>query len=564
MKSFFYPLLAATLLTLAGTANATPYYVSDCGSGATSSCVAGNDANAGTSPAAPWKSCAKVTERFPGLAAGDQVLFARGSAQNACKLYFLSNLNSRANNRIVLGAYTPAWANSTTAAPILNGALSTYTLSLLNSGNATHDEGYVVQDLHFVGGGLTAQMPAIMMSNDVKYVTIQRVEVEQYPLAIQCGGGTNNPLGAGSDGLTEHIIVRGSNIHHNRGMGILSGCNDTLIENNTFDNNGVGMLDHHIYLTDAAVQSVYRPATQVVVRGNKLTNNSPYASATAVSPTPGTCGAVAIVAHGQINGLVIENNIVAEPTVPASGSCWGISVDSGSYGRKEGFSNVAIRGNTVVNYAMGIGLDLCDSCTVENNYVYSERGGSSGVVAPSKFFSAVVAGNTPNNNLTVRNNTVYMKNPTYGSVGVRVSRDGSNHQVASNLIYFGAGSTAETACFNTSGLAASAFPTFDYNLCFFAATTGKWDTSRGTLATQRAAGLDLHSQAADPNLTTPSGPTFAVSLGVGSPAIKAGHPSSSSKFSHGGLRRDTTSDIGAFQSGATIVVPSSPTSMTVK
>ncbi len=552
------------LLALNGAAHATSYYVSDCGAGANSKCVAGNDSNTGTSQEAPWKTCDKVTAKFPSLAAGDQILFARGSAQNACKLYYLSNLNSRAANPIVFGAYVPSWATSTTATPILNGTASTYTLGLINSGYSTHDEGYVIQDLNFIGPGITSTAAALMMSNDVKYVTIRRIEVAGYRLGIQCDGGTNNPLSTGSDGVTEHIVIRDSNIHHNRGIGLLSACSDTLVENNRFDNNGVGMLDHHIYLTNSGVQKVAAASKQVVIRGNTLTNNSPYASTTALLPTPGLCGAVAIVVHGLHDGLVIENNTVAETTVPASGSCWGISADSGGYGVKEGSTNVAIRGNTVINYALGIGLDICDTCVIENNYVYSERPASAGIGAPSKYFSAAISGNTLNNRLSVRNNTIYMKNPTYGTVALRVSRDGGNHSVASNLVYFGAGSTATTACFNTAGLPTTAFITFDHNLCYFSATPGVWDAIRTSLGSQQTAGLDLHSLPTNPMLNTPVAPAFALVVGTNSPAIKSGHPTLSSKFSLGGLRRDATSDMGAQQQGAVVVVPSTPTSMSVQ
>lgn len=559
MKLFSF--LPIALFALAGGASATSYYVSDCGTGAASQCVSGNDANAGTSPSAPWKSCAKVSARFSALAAGDHVLFARGSAQSACKLYFLSNLNSRAANPIVIGAYTPFWTTAGTGAPILNGPDSMFTLSLVNSGNSTHDEGYIVQDLHFVGTGVNSKLAAIIMSNDVKYVTIQRVEIEQFALGIQCNGGTGNSLAPGSDGITEHIIIRNSNIHNNRGMGILSGCGDTLIENNTLDNNGVGLLDHHIYLSSSAVVGVEQTVKQVVIRGNTLTNNSPYASDTAVSPTPGLCGAVAIVVHGLQDGLVIENNMISEPTVPASGSCWGISVDSGGYDHTEGFLNVAIRGNTIVNYALGIGVDMCDTCVIENNYIYSARPASSGIIAPSKYFQAATAGNTLNNNLTVRNNTVYLKSPNYGSVGIRISRDGTSHSVASNLVYFGAGSNSTTACFNTTGLMPSAFDAFDYNLCYFSATSGKWDTTRGSLASQQLVGLDAHSLTANPLVSTSVAPKFVGTMSGNSPAIKKGHPTMSSKLSLGGLRRDTTSDIGAQQYGATVVVPSTATGM---
>jgi len=560
MKKILFSLL---LLVSGVGAQAATYYVSDCGTGSSSQCVAGNDANTGTDPSAPWKSCAKVASQFSKLLAGDQVLFARGSAQNTCQMNYLTNLNSRKATPIVVGAYTPSWAPAGTPNPILNGpTTSTYTFSLLNSGNSTHDEGYVIQDLHFKGAGPTSTLAAIMMGNDVKYVTLQRLEIEEYRAGIQCDGGTTNAQNTGSDGITEHIVIRDSNIHNNRGMGILLACNDSLIENNKFDSNGVGMLDHHIYIDDAAVNKVALQTSQVVIRGNTLTNNAPYASTSAVTPTPGACGATAIVVHGLKKGIIIENNTLSEPTVPKSGSCWGISVDPGNYGgiyATEGFSNVVIRGNSVINYAMGIGVDMCDTCTVENNYVYTERAGSSGIIAPAKYFQAAILGNTLNNRLTVRNNSIYMKYPTYASVGLRVSRDGANHTVASNLIYFGSGSTSSTACFNTSGLAPSQFSTFDNNLCYYSGTQGMWDASRTTLASQQAAGLDLHSLNANPSLNTPAAPDYALTVTAGSPVLNAGHPTMSSKFGKGGVKRDTSPDIGASESGATTVVPSSPT-----
>ncbi|MES3015713.1 MAG: hypothetical protein V4750_18540, partial [Pseudomonadota bacterium] len=62
-------LLAALLLALTGAAHAATYYVSDCGTGANASCVAGIDTDAGTSTSTPWKTCAKVVSVFASLAA---------------------------------------------------------------------------------------------------------------------------------------------------------------------------------------------------------------------------------------------------------------------------------------------------------------------------------------------------------------------------------------------------------------------------------------------------------------------------------------------------------------
>ena len=562
MKPF---LLSLALVAFTGTATATNYYVSDCGSGATAQCVRGNDLNAGTSPASPWLSCAKVALKFSALAAGDNVLFARGSAQDACQLNYLWNAKSRKATPITVGAYDAPWATTVFANPILSGTAGNYTFSLRNLGNAEHDEGYVVQDLHFKGPGVASAMFAILLGNDVKHVTLQRLEIEEFRGGIQCSGGTNQPLNLGSDGLSDHITIRNSSIHNNRGMGLLIDCSDTLIENNKLDSNGVGMLDHHIYIDDAELNNVALTTSQIVIRGNTLTNNSPYSSETASTPTPGGCRSVAIVVHGLKKGVFIEYNTVSEPTVPLNGPCWGISVDSGGYTgiyATEGFNNVVIRGNSLINFDMGIGVDLCERCTVENNYVYSERSGATGIVAPSKYFSAATAGNTLNNNLTVRNNSIYLKNPTYASVGIRLSRDGASHTVVSNLIYFGSGTTTASACFNTAGLAPSAFAAFDYNLCRFSANPGAWDSARTTLSAQQAVKLDLHSMTVDPSLIPPTAPAFALTVPAGSAVVKAGHPTLSSKKAFGGVERGTAvPSIGAYEVGANSVVPSSPTSI---
>ena len=218
----------------------------------------------------------------------------------------------------------------------------------------------------------------------------------------------------------------------------------------------------------------------------------------------------------------------------------------------------------MINYALGIGVDMCQNCTVENNYVYSELMGAAGIVAPAKYFQAAILGNLKNHNLTVRNNSVYLKTPSQGSVGIRLSRDGSNHTVTSNLIYFGSTSAATTACFNTLGLPVSAFAAFDNNLCHFSAKQGMWDAVRPTLALQQAAGLDTRSLSVNPSLNTPVAPYFALTVSSGSAAINAGHPAQSSKFGVGGVKRDTQPDIGAFEAGAMSIVPNTPTRIGLK
>ena len=105
----------ASMLLMSLSGQAVTYYVSP----------TGNDANAGTSQAAPWRTITRVNQVMYGLAPGDQVLFQRGGS-------FVGQLtigsSGVAGNNIVYGAY------GTGTAPVIQGS-NTVTGWTLHSGN---------------------------------------------------------------------------------------------------------------------------------------------------------------------------------------------------------------------------------------------------------------------------------------------------------------------------------------------------------------------------------------------------------------------------------------------
>jgi hypothetical protein len=153
---------------------------------------------------------------------------------------------------------------------------------------------------------------------------------------------------------------------------------------------------------------------------------------------------------------------------------------------------------------------------------------------------------------------VYLKYPKYSNSGIRLSRDGTNHTVTSNLIYFGTGTDTTNACFNTSGLSTSVFTTFDNNLCYYAGIQGKWDATRTTLAIQQSSGLDLHSKTTNPNIITPTLPLFAAPLFSPSPAINSGNITKSTLKDILGFTRDSYPDIGAYEFTTPTPPPATP------
>jgi len=297
----FIVLLTFLLLPFAQ-ASAATYYVRDCGIGASGTCTANPSGDTYNitqvqSPSTPIKTCARVKALLfattTTIAAGSQILFAKGGGFDSCNLTNIINTNSTKSNPIIFGSYDPG---GETQAPQLNHGTGSFTLQLEDSGNTDHDEGYIVQDLKFWGGWV-AGSTAIKLRGDVDYVTIRRVEISGYSGGIQCDGGSTNAANAGSDGLTEHIVIRDSNLHDNTGNTILFACSYSLIEGNTMDGNGTGTLDHHIYLDDADFGGVAFQVKQIYVRGNTLTHNTPWRTAT-VTVTNANPGVVTWTSHG--------------------------------------------------------------------------------------------------------------------------------------------------------------------------------------------------------------------------------------------------------------------------
>lgn len=104
-------LLLSFLLLLFSQTFAVTYYVS----------AVGNDANAGTSTAAPWKTIAKLNAQIGSLKPGDNVLFRRGDVFTG---QIILTVNGGANNPITFGAY------GTGTDPVISGMVPITTWKL--------------------------------------------------------------------------------------------------------------------------------------------------------------------------------------------------------------------------------------------------------------------------------------------------------------------------------------------------------------------------------------------------------------------------------------------------
>jgi hypothetical protein len=469
-------------LTTTAPAHATVYYVSDCQAGAAQGCVAGDDANPGTDIDHPWKTTTKVNAVMESLSAADEIRFAKGASLSPARLTIF-NLQSRAHRPLVFDSYRPRWGNGLQK-PILTGEGDAGVLSFADSGDADHDEGYVVRNLDIRGQG---KATGVFIYNDADYITLENLDISNFEIGIDCSD--SNAPAPGSDGHNDFIVVRNSFIRHNKGLGYLGGCRNVLVENNRFDNNGFGgdllNRNHNVYITGKALN--------VVVRGNVLTRSAVGA---------GQCQGVPIVVHDNQVGLVIENNFIDEGAGAGAG-CYGIQVNPGYPNTPESLAGTIIRGNTIVNVGgVGISVGSCPGCVIEDNVIVQERPGDfTGITMPAENIEVGV--DAADDRLTVRNNHIFVAKAGRVSVGIRVETYGSRHRVTGNRMLFGPKS-AQAQCFSTTKLGRASFAEFDGNVC---ASSAKliYSSTYKTLAQAQAAGFDVHGAApADLGIELPS------------------------------------------------------------
>lgn len=448
--------------------------------------------------------------------------------------------------------------------------------------------GWTVKNLQFlntIGTDATALGTLFEQANGLTDVIIDNTTFTGGSLGVYCESGTPS----GGTAFSQRLIIRNNIIQRTKGAGILSACPSMLAENNIISRNGSGDIrDHSIYLdgpsggTDFVVKNV-------TVRDNWILD--------AARSGTGACTSTSFVIHNQQQFHSVVNNLMSESVFSNSNQCLGISYSQGN-SELEGFADIFIGGNTVVNYpGTMIGIEICNRCTITSNYLYSSQASTfadMGIIVPQKDSSTPCCGDVLGSKVTVTSNTIYMAAPNQYSRGIELSRDGTGHIVASNLIYMGSSAVATSSCFTTDGsgqgsedanpLPAAAFTTFDYNLCYYAGSTqGSWNYFDGTglpanstLALQKSVrGHDTHSiqpttgsLGAGALITVPTAPFYRLVIPTGSAAKNAGHPTLSGTLTPEGYVRASSgdaADIGAFEFGvSTAVVPAQPTRINVQ
>jgi hypothetical protein len=405
-------------LTISNTLFAETYYVCN---------VGGNDGNNGTSIATPFETFDKAREKFETMNGGDSVLLCRGGvfptgAGQGAKSIDNYSCSAELGKQCTMSDY----GDPTLRRPLIQVS-NGYGLNFEDGGPPNADGGYIISNLILMlveAEGFTA---GIRFYNDVNDVVLDNLHIEGFSIGVTSAGA--NPLPQpGADREQNRITLRNSVIINNESQGWLGGCDDCVIENNYFENNGFARarLDHNIYLASSADLAV----NNMIVRGNTL-----YKS----THIDGQCQGVSLVAHGEFDGLVIEDNLIKEDVGAVTHFCWGISVDPG-YVKEETFKNIIIRNNRLMNVGnVGIGCASCDGVLIEGNVLIDQASVlTHGVRVPVRAEDSLKS-----KNVTIRGNDIILSHE--GAVGVTVG--GVNPFIVSQNMISQPTTTNADSCF---------------------------------------------------------------------------------------------------------------------
>lgn len=503
----------------------TVYYYCDCGTGAEAGCVAGNDSNAGTNPAAPRRTVANAIARFNALTGTNTIAFCKGGAFNAVGQLSMTNSSCTAGTTCNdLREYAPSWGG--TAKPIINNRAGTGDLFSFmgNRGGVRFLNLKLVGD----GGAIANRNDGFFFYNGAHDVTMCNLDVDAFDLAFHQSGG-NATVAA-----DPNIKLTGSRITNSRTMGYLGSGPNLEISYNYWDGNGgTNKFDHTIYLSSQAVSNVR-------FIGNHI--HGQFGS---------TCYGVVVTAHGSFDYLTVANNVIDIDTAANTGGCYGMAFGSGGYTSPTYFRHTVFSGNTIRNAGnVGLYVATCPDCVIENNLVMVDmRVGMIGIYAGAEAARPAYNDDVNDRNL-IRNNTIwYGPNADGGGIAIKVATEGTGHVVANNTVTYTStepGIWGGVRCFDYP-LALTSYAFINNNHCSSNATYS-WVAGQGNLATWQsyasASGFDTASITGDPRFVA-AGTNFTPA--AGSPLIGAGNAAHASATDITGKSRPSPPAIGAYE-----------------
>lgn len=505
----------------------TVHYYCDCGTGASGTCVAGDDANAGTSSSAPRRTIANAITLMASLSGTNTVALCQGGAFNAA-----ASLN---------GAYAPGCAAGTTCtdlreySPPSNDTAKPI-ITMATNNNLFHLEenrgGVRIFNLKLIGDNAPADMNniAFFFYNGVHDIEIGNLDIVNFSTGMDNENGGASP--------TSNISMTGNTFTNNSRFAYYGGSSGTKINYNVFESSGNSTsLVHTIYENNYG--SI---AYGVEIIGNYI--HGQYGS---------TCLGSVLSSHGAIDGLKVQHNIVTIDSASTTGGCYGLEFSNQTNDTHPTFfKNAVFSGNTIINGGnTALLVTTCPGCIIENNLIISDwsyNGNINGIVVPAIVHRAQDVISDAN---IVRNNTVWFgPNVTGTGVGIVTNSEGTGHIISNNTVSSVQGS-GTLNCFRHD-LALTSYAFMDNNHCYGTVTTHYEYTHGTNLAAWQtytsSYGFDAHSIGGAPMFASAASTgSYNFHPNTGSPLIGAGNNVNMSTLDFAGVTRPSSPAIGAFE-----------------
>ncbi len=473
-------------------------------------CRPGNDMADGRSPNTPWRSLGPLGEaaRLDALEPGISVRLCRGGTF-AGDLAIPAGLRCGADTPCAVGTYASPDSAADAPAPVVMGAVII---------PATR-QGLVVEGLTLVGMGMGAGVSVEPGATDI---TLRALTIRGWSVGVSAQAVT---------GLT----LTDSSITDNTRSGWLGGGERIALLDNTFARNAGADFTHHNVHFDCAAG-----CTDLVMRGNEITDSS--------LDEDGACFLPALGLFGQAQSVNIAGNHIHQDLETANQGCDGIAVGPATRGEEEGFTEVVIRGNRVINMGgTAIGVSACVSCVVENNVIVQEQALTfKGIVGPDR---RVQMEDSELDAFVVRNNSIWIgRQIETVAIAIQIYRQGREHQIVNNAIVNL--SQGFNSCCIDQDRDLSRYADIDHNICLLADDNPRanWALGYGSLARWRDTGFGAHSLEADPGYAAPMGPDFDLGArGPEAAIVDAGKAGSSPGTDLNGRARGQMPDVGAYE-----------------
>lgn len=474
----------------------TEYYYCDCGVGAEAGCVAGNDANGGTSKDAPRMTIAHASDfsRFTlGTTLSTISLCKGGSFEVLSPLYLMGSVACPAGTTCRdFREYSPTTFVGTNAPLLFKQGTSTAGPVI----NLTSGGGIRIFNLHLVGNSRDNGIFLYSGSHDVE---VGNTTIDGFSRGLYSE--------TSSGGQVLNVTMTGNTILNSTGMGFLGGGSNFILDNNSFVSNGGSSAgDHSIYLSSST-----HTATNISVSGNYVYGQ--------YGPL---CRGTVIVAHGSFDTIHIDRNYVETAPLETEDTCWGISISGAAYPNPQQFLNATIRGNIVINGGNnGISTAFSPYAIIEDNIVvmnwaYGPSPGVASWAVTGMSIPASIANpakpDTQNTANRIRNNTIWFGPLSAGGTGIKLSDEGTDHIISNNTVSMA--STGAGISFNVLDLPLplAAYKVVDNNHGYSPIVNQKWEVTHGaTLSAWRSySGFDTVSIEGYPLFTDSAAHDFSL------------------------------------------------------